>query len=87
LLDALDDQRAHGLLPLACRSGNCGACLVRVVAGAELLDPAAGEERAALSQLGCGPDMRLGCQIHARIQPFSSADPACVILRIGRSPA
>jgi ferredoxin len=64
LLDAVDDQHALGLLPTACRAGNCGMCLVRVHAGAGWLAPPAAEERATLSELGCAADQRLGCQVH-----------------------
>jgi ferredoxin len=90
LLDALDEQGTHAALPAACRAGNCGACVVRVITGAEWLEPPAGHEQATLSQLGCGADMRLGCQIrsaiHARGAPDPSADPRRVILEIDRSP-
>jgi ferredoxin len=83
LLDAVDDCHQLGLLPTACRAGNCGACRVRVRAGADRLEPAHGEERAALADLGCMPDERLGCQVHARasVAPHDSRLVTLEILR------
>jgi ferredoxin len=40
-----------------CMGGSCRMCRVRIVAGAELLEPA-GE----FEQRRCGPDGRLACQ-------------------------
>jgi ferredoxin len=62
LLDVLDEGEIAGL-PTACRGATCGACLVRVVAGGELLEPAGAEERRTLAGLSGG---RLGCQIVCR---------------------
>ena len=84
LLDAVDDQEQLGLLPSACRAGNCGACRVRVRAGAARLEPASRAELATLSQLGCAEDERLGCQIHARAQLSPHGDPRLVIFEIVR---
>jgi ferredoxin len=64
LLDAVDHEHALGLLPSACRAGNCGTCLVRVREGARWLEPPTAEEDAALSELGCAAGERLGCQVH-----------------------
>jgi ferredoxin len=62
LLDVLDDGEIVGL-PTACRGATCGACLVRIVAGGELLEPAGPEEQRTLAALGGD---RLGCQIVCR---------------------
>jgi ferredoxin len=71
LLDAADDHAENAaavapLLPLACRAGNCGACLLRVRTGAALFAPAAPEEQVALGVLGATGEQRLGCQLRAR---------------------
>jgi ferredoxin len=81
VLDALDDAWPGLGLPTACRAGNCGACLVAVVAGAELLDPPAGRERETLRAGGAGPGERLGCQLRscARLAPGTE-----VVLRVIR---
>jgi ferredoxin len=63
LLDLLDEQEVAGL-PVACRGATCAACLVQIVAGGELLDPASAEERRTLA--GLGAEGRLGCQIVCR---------------------
>jgi ferredoxin, 2Fe-2S len=44
----------------------CGACRVRVVAGAKHLSPVADDERKVLTSLGAGDDERLACR--ARVQ-------------------
>ena len=65
LLDAADDQHGAGLLPIACRAGNCGTCLVRVRAGAAALAPPAMQpSKPRSTQLAAASDERLGCQLH-----------------------
>lgn len=71
LLDAADDAADDGPvgaapLPLACRAGNCGACLVSVRAGGAQFAAPSVAERAALRELGASDGQRLGCQLHAR---------------------
>lgn len=61
LLDILDDYGP--LLPTGCRAAHCGACRVRIVAGAAGLAPAETSERETLAALGAEPQERLGCQI------------------------
>ncbi len=59
LLDACDD--AHAPVAFSCRSANCATCRVEVLAGADLLDPPADDERQLLARLG-DPGLRLACQ-------------------------
>lgn len=59
VLDALDEHGESGRIAAACRAANCGACRVRVVAGAALVRPPDASERSLLSE----PDERLGCQL------------------------
>jgi ferredoxin len=77
LLDALDDAAAAGL-PTACRAGNCGLCLVRVLQGEPALAPARSEEGALCTRLG-DPGLRLGCQLEL-VTPVRS-EP-CVLLEV-----
>jgi ferredoxin len=63
VLDVLDDAPDAGL-PIACRAGNCGACLVEIRSGAELLLPPDLAERETLTAFGAAPPgERLGCQL------------------------
>ena len=66
--DRLLDLCDAGSVPqlFACRSGSCGACRVRVLEGAALLDPAEATEIATLQALGMDADERLACQIVVR---------------------
>jgi ferredoxin len=82
LLDVADDHPELGL-PAACRAGNCGVCLLRVLQGAGALsEPAAGEQR-ALVELGAASDERLGCQV--RLRADLSADTGLIVLALGRA--
>lgn len=65
LLDVLDESELAAL-PTACRGATCGACVVQIAAGGELLEPPSAAERRTLSDLGRGPTDRLGCQIVCR---------------------
>jgi ferredoxin len=80
LLDASDEHAAPALLPLACRAGNCGACLLHVRAGAARLTAPTSAERAVLRELAAGPDERLGCQVHAAGDLAGEAADAVVIV-------
>ena len=60
VLDALDEHGESGRIAAACRAANCGACRLRVVAGAALVRPPDANER---SLLGGPDDERLGCQL------------------------
>ena len=44
----------------------CGNCCVQVETGGEDLSPAAASERALLTQLGHGPDVRCACTARVR---------------------
>ena len=59
-------------LPLASAcSGNgaCGKCVMTVLRGGQVLEPATPREAAVLARNGAGTDQRLGCQC-----PMPSAD-------------
>jgi len=45
-----------------CRDGACGACMVRVVSGAENLSPMEENEKDFLSTMAAAPNERLACQ-------------------------
>ncbi|GAA2935794.1 hypothetical protein GCM10020221_34470 [Streptomyces thioluteus] len=45
-----------------CRAARCGACMIKVIAGADNLSPAGPDERAVLDVLAWSPDCRLACQ-------------------------
>lgn len=62
VLDAADDHPEAGL-PLACRAGNCGACLVAVRRGGAALVPAGAHERETLAAVGACAGQRLACQL------------------------
>jgi ferredoxin len=81
----LDAAEARGVvaLPLACRAGNCGACLVNVPQGADALAPPAAREAETLSALGARPGQRLGCQLRIR-DAAESGD--LVVLSAARAP-
>lgn len=59
LLDACDEGRAP--VGFSCRSANCGTCRVEVLAGTDLLNPPAEDEREVLARLG-NRGLRLACQ-------------------------
>lgn len=68
LLDVLDESGLP-VLPTACRSANCGICIVIVRGeGFGLAPPAAAEQR-FLEGLGVSAGQRLGCQVHAASEP------------------
>ena len=46
--------------------GRCGTCRVRVLASSQELEPASQLERDTLDRLGCGPGIRLACQLKPR---------------------
>lgn len=79
LLDALDEAERMAF-PVACRAANCGCCRLRVVQGAEALQPAAARERATLTQLAAADDERLGCQIMLAVTGDEYNDELVVIL-------
>ena len=62
VLDLLD-ERPHAAIAVACRAGNCGACLVEVLAGEAGVELAASRECETLLMLGSPKGARLGCQL------------------------
>ncbi|MBN1834485.1 MAG: (2Fe-2S)-binding protein [Spirochaetales bacterium] len=44
----------------------CGRCLIRVLRGAQVMNPPGERERLRLASLGAGPEMRLACQSYTR---------------------
>jgi adenylate cyclase len=44
----------------------CGRCLIRILEGAENLNPRGEAEKLRLAALNAGEDMRLACQSYAR---------------------
>ena len=63
VLDVLDEAPDAGL-PIACRAGNCGACLLGIREGGDLLLPPDLAERETLTAFGAAPPgERLGCQL------------------------
>ena len=45
-----------------CRDGACGACMVKVLEGAEKLSPMLEDEKDFLETMAAEPDERLACQ-------------------------
>jgi ferredoxin len=49
-----------------CRDGACGACMVRVISGAENLSPMKDDERDFLETMAAEPNERLACQCRVK---------------------
>lgn len=49
-----------------CRDGACGACMVRILDGAENLSPMQDDEKDFLETMAAEPDERLACQCKVR---------------------
>jgi len=60
LVDICDQILAP--IPFSCRSASCGTCHIRVLEGAELLEPPGEAEAELLDLLDGPPDSRLACQ-------------------------
>jgi ferredoxin len=60
LIDMCEDHDTSILF--GCRDGACGACMVRVLAGAENLSPMKDDERDFLETMAAEPNERLACQ-------------------------
>lgn len=55
--------RGKNVIPSGCRVGACGACLIRVLSGADSLLPRDIEEGLLIEKLGySGQEYRLACQ-------------------------
>ena len=50
-------------ITFGCRSGSCGTCRVRILAGGEHCSPVLPEERDFLAGLDAPADHRLACQV------------------------
>lgn len=59
LVDVCDDVSAP--VPFSCRGASCATCVVRVLEGADLLDPPDVDEADMLAILGSPPEERLAC--------------------------
>ena len=60
MIDMCDDHDTSILF--GCRDGACGACMIRVLDGAEHLSPMQDDERDFLETMAAEPDERLACQ-------------------------
>jgi ferredoxin len=62
LLELFEDAGVRS--PFGCRVGTCGTCVVRVLAGLELLEPAQQMEEDTLARISepSGAPMRLACR-------------------------
>jgi ferredoxin len=61
-LQAIADA-AGADITFGCRSGSCGTCRIRILAGLEHCSAMAAEERDFLQALDAPPDHRLACQV------------------------
>jgi ferredoxin len=62
LLDVLDEHERPAFRT-ACRAGNCGACRLSVLRGANEWRAPTSREHTTLMQLKAAGDERLGCQL------------------------
>ncbi len=60
LIDMCEDHDTSILF--GCRDGACGACMVKVLKGAEHLSPMKDDERDFLETMGAADNERLACQ-------------------------
>lgn len=60
LIDMCEDHDTSILF--GCRDGACGACMVKVISGAEKLSPMQDNEKDFLETMAARPDERLACQ-------------------------
>ena len=60
LIDMCEDHDTSILF--GCRDGACGACMVRVLEGADNLSPMQEDEQDFLETMAAEPDERLACQ-------------------------
>jgi len=60
MIDMCEDHDTSILF--GCRDGACGACMVRVLEGADNLSPMQDDERDFLDTMAAEPDERLACQ-------------------------
>jgi ferredoxin len=60
MIDMCEDHDTSILF--GCRDGACGACMVRVLSGAENLSPMKDDEKDFLETMAAEPNERLACQ-------------------------
>lgn len=60
LIDMCEDYDTSILF--GCRDGACGACMVKVIEGADHLSPMQDNEKDFLETMAARPDERLACQ-------------------------
>ena len=60
MIDMCEDHDTSILF--GCRDGACGACMIRVLEGAENLSPMQDDERDFLETMAAEPNERLACQ-------------------------
>jgi ferredoxin len=60
LIDMCEDHDTSILF--GCRDGACGACMVKVISGADHLSPMQDNEKDFLETMAARPDERLACQ-------------------------
>ena len=64
LIDMCEDHDTSILF--GCRDGACGACMVKVVSGAENLTPMQDDEKDFLETMAAEDDERLACQCRVK---------------------
>lgn len=64
--DAPLHQVADDHIPIGCHHGHCAICMVRVIEGAEHLNPVDDTERYTLSQAELDQGIRLACRVRIR---------------------
>ncbi len=60
LIDMCEDHDTSILF--GCRDGACGACMVKIVSGADKISPIQDNEKDFLETMAARPDERLACQ-------------------------
>ena len=60
LIDMCEDHDTSILF--GCRDGACGACMVKLLEGADKLSPMQDDEKDFLETMAAEPDERLACQ-------------------------
>ena len=60
MIDMCEDHDTSILF--GCRDGACGACMIKVIDGAENLTPMQDDEKDFLETMAAEPDERLACQ-------------------------
>jgi ferredoxin len=64
MIDMCEDHDTSILF--GCRDGACGACMIRVIEGAEHLSPMEDHEKDFLETMAAEPNERLACQCKVR---------------------